>query len=117
MRTTDARSETFEVDLRSSLVREVTPASGRPYRHRCTLTIYKEVAHLIDAAAERGVTLEELIEASPIPMPMTQAAVALAFLKERGCVTVEGRRSYPASDWVYEDAMIEYHALCDERRR
>jgi len=32
-------------------------------------------------------------------------------LKERGCVRTEFRRCFPASACLFEDAMIEYHAL------
>ncbi|MCC7387509.1 MAG: hypothetical protein IT431_01945, partial [Phycisphaerales bacterium] len=41
----------------------------------------------------------------------SQVATALAFLKERGCVVTEGRRSYAPGPGVFEDAMTEYHAL------
>ena len=34
-------------------------------------------------------------------------------MKERGCVEVRRRRTYPASDMVYEDAMIEFMYLAD----
>jgi hypothetical protein len=44
-------------------------------------------------------------------VPCTQAAVALAFLKERGCIDVRRKRSYPASAILVEDALIEFHAL------
>jgi hypothetical protein len=41
----------------------------------------------------------------------TQATVALEFLKERGCVEVERRRCFPASNCFFEDALGEWHAL------
>jgi len=37
--------------------------------------------------------------------------VALEFLKERGLVEVRHRHCYPATEDVYLDAMVEYHAL------
>ena len=43
--------------------------------------------------------------------PSTQTAVAMAFMKERGCVVTRYRRNYAAGRCVFEDAMIEYHAL------
>jgi hypothetical protein len=45
---------------------------------------------------------------------MTQAAVALAFWKERSCVVTRYRRNYAADNWLSEDAMTEYHALAAE---
>lgn len=47
----------------------------------------------------------------PKNVPCTQATVALAFLKDRGCVEVEQRRCWPASRFVLEDAPCEWHAL------
>ena len=41
----------------------------------------------------------------------TFMAVALAFMKERGCVVTRYRRNYPASDVLFEDAMIEFCAF------
>jgi len=97
------------------LVRSVIPSRrrGEPYEHRCPRTSYEEIAHTIDAISNEpgdpGFTLEELAEAAS--MPSTQTAVALAFLKERSCVITRYRRNYAASRCVFEDAMIEFHAL------
>ena len=42
----------------------------------------------------------------------TQMMTAMAFLKERGCIVpARERRRQAASDFVYEDALIEWHAL------
>ena len=43
--------------------------------------------------------------------PCTQVSIALAFLKERGCVETVGRRSYAASATLHEDALAEFHYL------
>ncbi len=102
------REEPFSVEA-DHLVRSVVPRKGRPYEHRCERATFERIAHACDEAGERGVTLEELVAGEQVPH--TQAAVALAFLKERGCVTTRFRRSFPASGGVYEDAMIEWHAL------
>ena len=66
------------------------------------------VCHRFDAHGE-GDTIETLAAAAQIPV--TQAASALAFLLERGIVTTERRRIYPATIDVHPDAMTEYHAL------
>ena len=47
-------------------------------------------------------------------VPCTQASVALAFLKERGCLEVHYRRLFPTSNVFFEDAMIEFLALAEE---
>ena len=108
------RDETFTVDRAGALCRSVVPARGRPYVHRCERACLEKVAHAIDEAADRGATLEEVSAAEGLPH--TQVAVALAFLKERGCVTVEGRRTYPACGSVHLDAMLEYHASREQAR-
>jgi hypothetical protein len=46
-------------------------------------------------------------------LPFTQINVALEFLKERGIVDVRHRHCYPATEDVYLDAMVEYHALAE----
>lgn len=91
---------------------------GRSYTHRCTRDVYREVAFAIEEAAGQfgpgapdGVTMEEIARA--INAPYTQVNVALEFMKERGCVTVHGRRSYPASKALYEDAMCEFMFLAE----
>ena len=83
-------------------------APDRNYVHRCTRDVYREVAFTIEEVAAGGTTLEELVAA--MDAPFTQVNVALAFMKERGCVEVR-RRIYPTSDIVYEDAMIEFMHL------
>ena len=50
--------------------------------------------------------------ASALPeLPCTQMSIAMAFLRDRGCVDVQGRRSYGASWCITEDAMTEFHYL------
>ncbi len=81
------------------------------YTHRCTRDTFREVAFTIEENAADGVTLEDLV--ITMDAPYTQVNVALAFMKERGCVEVRRRRSYPASGQLYEDAMIEFMFLAD----
>jgi len=83
----------------------------RGYTHRCTRDTFREVAFAIEDQAAGGATLEELVTA--LDFPYTQVNVALAFLKERGSVEVRHRRTYPASSWLYEDAMIEFLHLAE----
>jgi hypothetical protein len=103
------RIDEFSIDRQGALIRNVVPARGEPYRHRCTLAAFEAVAHAIDEAGEAGFTLEEI--AAREDLPSTQVAVATAFLKERGAIITERRRSYPASGSVHLDAMVEFHAL------
>jgi len=93
------------------LVRQVTLPDGRTYTHRCTRQVFEEVAHHVDEQGSEGVTLDPLAEA--LDAPSTQVNVALEFLKERGCVVTRGRRNYPASSGVFEDAMIEFCYLAE----
>ncbi len=86
-------------------------ASGRNYIHRCTRDIFREVAFTIEERAAGGTTLEDLVAA--MDAPFTQVNVALAFMKESGCVEVRRRRSYPASGVLYEDAMTEFMYLAE----
>jgi hypothetical protein len=97
------------------LIRSVDPARGEPYEHRCPRASYEEIAHAAELfsleTCDPGFTLEELAKAAGTPS--TQTAVALAFMKERGCVVTRYRRNYAASRCVFEDAMIEYWALAE----
>jgi len=110
------RIETFTV-ADDHLVRSVVPAPGRgsggkPYEHRCPRHAFENVAQVADEFGDRGFTLDELAEWAAVPS--TQAAVALAFMKERGCVVTRYRRNYPADRCLFEDAMIEYWALAEK---
>ena len=103
--------EDFRIDADGSLVRSVVPTSGRPYEHRCTMWAFKRVCWAF-ADLQGGATIESV--ASEAQIPMTQAATALAFLRERGCVVFDRKRNYAASGDVYLDGMIEYHALREQ---
>lgn len=104
------RDEAFRVQD-GLLVRGVNPGGrSEPYEHRCPHAAFEEVGHAIDALAGSAFTLESLRER--LNLPWTQVAVALAFMKERGCVApAGGRRHKAASAGVHLDAMIEWHAL------
>ena len=106
------RHVVFQVE-RGRLVRHVSRADGRSYTHHSTLATLKEVAWAVEAQGEAGVTTNELWNDLP-HLPATQVSVALEFLKERGCVVTRGRRNYPASGFVFEDAMVEYQALAED---
>jgi hypothetical protein len=98
---------------RGMLVRYVTLDDGREYVHRASLDSIEEVAWYAEENAKEGVTTGELWEALP-NFPATQISVALDFLKDRGCVVTECRRNYPASNILFEDAMVEYYALAEK---
>jgi hypothetical protein len=95
---------------RGRLVRHVRLRDGRGYTQQCTLAVLEQVAGLVEARGEAGVTTPELWTALP-DLPCTQVSIALAFLKDRGCVEMSGRRSYAASATGYEDALTEFHYL------
>jgi hypothetical protein len=97
------------------LVRRTTPGNGGPpYEHRCELATYEAVAHAVEEtpAEGQGTTLTKIAQAERLPY--SQANVALEFLKERGLVEVPHRRSYPATNSVHLDAMVEFHALAEK---
>lgn len=105
------RSEFFEVDASRSLVRSVTPKKGDPYQHRCSEDSYTAFAHSV-AEATGPFTLEDLRG----DLPWSQAAVAFAFLKERGIVIpTNGRMHIAAGSTPFEDAMVVFHALRAKR--
>jgi hypothetical protein len=103
--------ETFAVED-GFLVRRVVPKRGVPYQHRCPLATFEEVGHSIDEMTGAGFGLKELGERTKLPW--TQVNVALAFMKERGCVVpVYGRKHKAGTGGVHLDAMIEWHALAE----
>jgi len=111
-------NETFLVDGPSgALLRRVVPRRGTPYEHACTKQVYDDVAYAIEQMGNASFTMEDIRakagggDESNMP-PWSQVAVAIAFLKERSCIVpARNRKHIAASDFVYEDAMIEYHAL------
>ncbi len=105
------RRQTFEV-FDGHLARKVVPRRGQPYEHRCPLASFEQIAHAAEELGEDGFTLETIAEHEGLPW--TRAAVALAFLKERGIVETRYRRNHAATASVHLDAMIEYHALAEK---
>ncbi|MBI1371812.1 MAG: hypothetical protein GC159_03505 [Phycisphaera sp.] len=93
------------------LTRTVAFSDGRSYTHRCTREVFEEVAYAIEQRATEGATLDPLAKA--LDLPFTQVNVAMEFMKERGCVVTRGRRNYPASIAMYEDAMCEFTFLAE----
>ena len=110
--------ETFIVDAASgALLRRVVPKRGKPYEHMCTKQVYDDVTYAIEQMGSASFTMEDIRakagggDEANMP-PWSQVAVAIAFLKERSCIVpARERRHVAASDFVYEDALIEYHAL------
>lgn len=105
--------ETFAIED-GVLVRRVNPKRGKPYVHTCTKQVYDDVAWSIEQLGAATFTLESIRDM--IDAPFTQVAVAMAFLKERSCIVpARERRHKAASDFIYEDALIEWHALAEKR--
>jgi len=105
------REETFSIPF-EMLVRRVVPTRGRgtPYEHTCTKQVFDDVAFAIEELGTATFTGEEI--RAKINAPFTQVMVAMAFLKERGCIVpADQRRHHAASAFVYEDALIEWHGL------
>ena len=105
------RHMTFEV-RHNQLVRHVRLGDGREYTHGCTLAVFEQVVWHIHERAAAGVSTGELWKALPA-LPYTQINVALAFLAERGCLARTGKRSYPLSPTVYEDALEHFYCLAE----
>ncbi len=111
-------NESFIVDAASgALLRRVVPKRGKPYEHMCTKQVYDDVAYAIEQMGNAAFTMEDIRakagggDESKMP-PWSQVATAIAFLKERSCIVpARERKHVAASDFVYEDALIEYHAL------
>ncbi|MCL4199552.1 MAG: hypothetical protein KJZ69_18815 [Phycisphaerales bacterium] len=111
-------NETFIVDGPSgALLRRVIPRRGTPYEHACTKQVFDDVAYAIEQMGSASFTMGDIRfkaadgDESKMP-PWSQVAVAIAFLKERSCIVpARNRKHIAASDFVYEDALIEYHAL------
>jgi hypothetical protein len=110
--------ETFVVYAAGgALLRRVVPKRGKPYEHACSKQVYEDVAYAIENLGSAPFTMEEVRakigggDEAAMP-PWTQVSVAIAFLKERGCIEpARDRKHVAATDDIYTDAMIEYHAL------
>ena len=121
MTATRERNETFQVED-DHLIRKVVPKRGEPYEHRCPLNAYRELTWAaIDLAAD-GFTVETLadqVRSRPQDKDddrqpwasYTNAAVAIAFWKERGLLDIRRRRNRVEDGAFFENAMIEFHAL------
>ena len=108
--------ERFSVDRAGNLVRSVVPKRGKPYEHRCSKESFEDAAYAADEIGGGGITVDKLAQRTGLPS--TQIAVALAFMKERGCLITEHRINYPAPGnqrpgQVALDATIEYYALAE----
>jgi len=121
MTTAIPRIEVFEVED-NHLIRKVVPRRGEPYEHRCSLDAYRELTWAAFDLAADGFTVESLADQvrnrsraehdDREPWASyTNAAVALAFWRERGLLDVRRRRNYVDDGFFFEDAMIEFHAL------
>jgi hypothetical protein len=103
------RIDTYRVEA-VALIRSVNPKRGKPYEHACTEAVYKDVSYAIEQLRSAHFKVEDIRRS--LDAPFTQANVAVMFLLERGCIhRTRGRMLVGASTFVYEDALIEYHAL------
>lgn len=102
------RKVSYSVTDDGSLRRTVLLSDGTTYTHHCSRQVYEAVACAMeDGKGHTGQALSRSLDE-----PFTQVDVAFQFLKERGVIeTRHKRRSFAASRCVYEDAMVEYHAL------
>ena len=117
------RNETFEV-IDDHLIRKVVPRRGEPYEHRCSVDAYRELVWAaIDLAAD-GFTVETLVDQVRCRpreehdnrepwASFTNAAVAIAFWKERGIIETRRRRNHVNDGFFFEDAMTEFYALAE----
>ncbi len=113
--------DTFAVED-GLLVRWVIPSAtsrrqSKPYVHTCTQQVYEEVAYAIDELNGGTFTGESIRET--IDAPFTQVMVAMAFLRDRGCIVpAHGRKNQAAAGnagCFYEDAMLEWCYLRENR--
>lgn len=115
------QTQTFVVED-DYLVRKVSPRRGEPYEHRCSLDAYRELSWAAMDLAADGFTVETLadqvrdrpheVHDDRAPWASyTNAAVVIAFWKERGLLDTRRRRNYVDGSFYFEDAMIEFHAL------
>lgn len=104
------RVEAFYVDPHDgALVRAVRPRSGKTYEHRCPKAAFEQIANAAEEQMPPYV-MEDLQQATGVPF--SQAAVAYAFMVDRGVlVPASHKRSVPSNSSPFLDAMTEYHAL------
>ena len=109
---TDFTNIVFSVEYGYLVMHATARSTGTPYRHACPLASYEAVVQALAEAGPGGITRVGLHEATGLPW--TRIQVALLFLYERSIVERAGPRErlyVPTTATVYEDAMVEYHAL------
>jgi len=107
------RTITFSVNL-ERLTRHVRLADGREYAHVCTLGVFERVLDYLDEHPTEGTTAPALWRALP-DLPFTQIHVALDFLAEYRLVARVGKKTYPRSPALYEEAMEHFFFLQEAR--
>ena len=91
-----------------------TGGNDRTYTQRCGQQVFEAVAHALNQTPREGAGTSVDRLARQEKLPFTQVNIALEFLKERGIVEVRHRHCYPATQDIYLDAMVEFHALAEE---
>ena len=101
------RASRFEVQS-AALAEFVEPARGQSYVHRCPLSVFEQICHVID---ERdSFTLEDLVLAGVAKS--SQAALALRFLREWGLLErAYPRRNRRTEDSIHLSAMVCLHGM------
>ena len=98
----------FRIDSSGAIVRTVSiPGNPIPYVHRCEAETFRTVADAVETVPQ--IKLELIAE--NLDLPYTQVNVALEFMKDRGCLGTEGRKTFLVSKFTYEDCLTEYYAL------
>lgn len=97
----------------ATLIRHIIPRRGQPYQHICEKSTFEEVCHAIDKLSNDHVPFVGEDVVADTGLPSSQVFTALAFLKERCSIVPSGygRTHETASDDVYLDGMVEWHAL------
>src|SRR5881394_199134 len=86
----DFDNVSFSVEREELVMRAVSRASGKTYRHTCPQGDFETVAHEIAEAGEEGVDRAAL--RGRTQLPWTRINVAVLFMFERGSIRRRGPR-------------------------
>lgn len=102
--------ESFDLEPGLILVRRVTLDDRSTYAHRCPLDSFEQVCHAIEESSKVRKTIEKIVNDEDLPS--SQAAVARAFLIERGLLeSAPSRRFTFVQGASFEDAMVEFQGM------
>jgi hypothetical protein len=106
------RQITYAVE-QDRLLRQVCRDGSHAYTHACTREVLEQVAWYMQEYAEAGASTYTLRAALP-ELPFTQVHVALSFLGDQGCLSRAGKRWYPTTTSLYEEALEAFYYLAEE---